>query len=136
MKSKLTFVLISFIAFAVCISACKKGTDNTSRQMVLADDTENGKTINVSAGQSLKLTLGNPGDGGYTFDNPQYNSAVLSLINHVHIAPISGALGDFGKDAWEFKALKSGSSTLSVTATRPFDKANPVVMFSGNVAVN
>jgi len=136
MKSKLTFVLISFIAFAICISSCKKGTDNTSRQMVQADDSENGKTINVSAGQSLKLTLGNPGDGGYAFDNPLYNSAVLSLTNHTHIAPTSGAIGDFGKDAWEFKALKSGSTTLSVTATRSFDKAPPVVIFSGNVAVN
>jgi predicted secreted protein len=136
MKSKLTFVLIALIAFSICISSCKKGNENTTRQVVQADDSENGKTINVVTGQSLKLTLVNPGDSGYAFDNPQYNSAVLSLTDHTHIAPTSGALGDFGKDTWEFKALRSGSSTLSVTATRSSDKVNPLVMFSGNVAVN
>jgi len=136
MKSKLTFILITFIAFAICISSCKKSNDNTARQVVQADYSQNGKTINVTEGQSLKLTLGNPGDGGYAFDDPQYNSSVLSLANHTHIAPTSGATGDFGKDTWEFKALKGGSCILSITATRSFDKANPVVMFSGTVAVN
>ena len=136
MKNKLTLILIIFIAFTIGSSSCKKNNDNTTRQVVQVDYGENGKIINIAVGQSLKLTLGNPGDGGYAFDNPQYNSAVLSLTNHTHIAPTSGAVGDFGKDTWEFKAVKSGSSVLSISATRSFDKTNPVVMFSGNVAVN
>jgi predicted secreted protein len=104
--------------------------------VVQADYSENGKTITVVKGQTLKLTLGNPGDGGYAFDTPKYNSAVLSLTDHTHIASTSGAIGDAGKDTWEFKALKNGRSTLSISATRSFDKANPVIMFSGTVVVN
>lgn len=136
MKSKITLVLIIFIAFAICSSSCKKTDNNTSRQVLQVDYSKNGKTIAATQGQTLILTLGNPGDGGYAFDSPQYNSAVLNLTNHTHIAPTSNAIGDAGKDTWEFKALNTGSSTLSITATRSFDKNNPVVMFSGTIAVN
>ena len=136
MKIKLTFILVTFIAFATSISSCKKDANNADRQIIQADYSANGKTISVVKGQSLILTLGNPGDGGYAFDAPQYNTAVLSLTNHTHIAPTSGAIGDFGKDTWEFKTIKGGNSTLSVTATRASDKTHPVVMFSGTVAVN
>jgi predicted secreted protein len=103
MKSKLNFVLVTFAAFTIFFSSCKKGDDNTNWQVVQADYNENGKTIPVVKGQTLKLTLGNPGDGGYAFDTPKYNSAALSLTDHTHIASTSGAVGDAGKDTWEFK---------------------------------
>ncbi|ASU36493.1 protease inhibitor I42 family protein [Mucilaginibacter xinganensis] len=102
----------------------------------MIDYSNSGKTIKVSRGQIINLTLGNPGDGGYVFDAPEYNSKVLSLIANTHQPPISNAIGDFGKDIWQFKALASGSSNLTITATRSFDKNNPVVMFSGTIAVN
>lgn len=136
MKSKLSSVLITLIAFAILVSSCKKGEDGTNGQVVQIDNSQNGKTIAVVKGQMLKLTLANPGDDGYAFDPAKYNSMVLSLTDHTHIAPTSGLIGDAGKDTWEFKALQSGNSTLSITATRSFDKAAPLVMFSGNVAVN
>jgi predicted secreted protein len=136
MKSKLICVLIIFIAFTICNSSCKKADNNTDRQVVQFDYSENGKTITAAQGQTLTLTLGNPGDGGYAFDTPQYNAMVLSLINHTRRAPTSNAIGDFGKETWEFKALKTGISVLNVTATRSFDKNNPVVMFSGTITVN
>jgi predicted secreted protein len=136
MKSKLIFAIITFITFAICNSSCKKADNNTNRQVVQFDGSENGKTIAAAQGQTLMLTLGNPGDGGYAFDAPQYNPMVLSLTKHTHIAPTSNALGDSGKDTWEFKALNNGNSTLRITATRSFDKNNPVVMFSGTIAVN
>lgn len=136
MKSKLTCVLIIFITFTICNPSCKKAGNNLNSQVVQVDYNENGKTIAAAQGQTLTLTLGNPGDGGYAFDAPQYNTMVLSLINHTHIAPASNAIGDFGKDTWEFKALKTGTSALNITATRSFDKNNPVVMFSGTITVN
>jgi hypothetical protein len=57
----------------------KKG-NTTAMQMVRIDARKNGKTIAVSKGEVLKITLGNPGDGGYSFDAPQYNSSVLTLL--------------------------------------------------------
>ncbi len=136
MKTKLSVFLITIIGLSMLISSCKKGGGNSNMQLLQINSQNNGKTIAVSKGQSLRLTLKNPGDGGYSFDTPQYNSSVLSLTGHTHSSGASSAVGGFGDDAWEFKALKTGESTLVITATRPFDKNNPVVMFSGKVTAN
>jgi predicted secreted protein len=137
MKSKLSFILIALGIFMLCISSCKKsGNGMSNQQSVQVNEQENGKTIALSKTQTLTITLGNPGDGGYAFDTPKFDASVLSITNHTHIAPTSNATGDFGKDTWEFKALKSGGSTIIITATRSFDVNNPVTIFSGTIAVN
>jgi len=113
----------------------KKG-NATAMQMIQIDARQNGKTIDVSKGEVLKITLGNPGDGGYSFDAPQYNSSVLSITNHTRILPTSGTIGDAGKDSWELKALASGQSDLTFTASRAANANSAIVIFSGKVTVS
>lgn len=103
--------------------------------MVEINAQDNGKTITVLPGQSLKITLGNPGDGGYSFDAPQYDSSVLTLAEHTHTPSTTNATGDFGTDSWKFDVHNSGSTALTITATRPFEKNSPVVMFKGDIVI-
>ncbi|MEO6978927.1 MAG: protease inhibitor I42 family protein [Mucilaginibacter sp.] len=136
MKVKLLVVLSIAALSLTSISSCKKN-GVSPKAIVQVDYTKNGQTISVATGQSLQLTLGNPGDGGYDFDTPQFNPLVLSLVSHAHTNPGTNApVGNAGTDTWEFKALAAGESVLKVTATRSFDKNNPATIFIGKVAAN
>ena len=84
------------IAFTGMVTSCKKGQHNPAIPMVEINAQDNGKTITVLPGESLKITLGNPGDGGYSFDAPQYDSSVLTLAEHTHTPSTTDATGDFG----------------------------------------
>lgn len=136
MKIKLLVVLSIAALSLTSISSCKKN-GISPKATVQVDNTKNGQTIALAKGQSLQLTLGNPADGGYAFDAPQFNPSVLSLVRHTHTNPGTNApIGYAGTDTWEFKALAAGESPLIVTATRSFDKNNPATIFSGKVAAN
>jgi len=135
MKSKPILILM-FLAFAVSISSCQKG-QHVNLPYVQVNGADNGKSISLAQGQTLKVDLGNPGDGGYTFDTPQYDPAVLSLKRHTHTPPANTNLtGDFGTDTWEFSALQSGNTSLTITATRSFKANSTVVIYTGKIAVN
>lgn len=125
-----------FLAFAVSISSCQKG-QHVNLPYVQVNGADNGKTISLAQGQPLKVVLGNPGDGGYTFDTPQYDPSILSLKGHTQTPPANtNLIGDFGTDTWEFSALKSGNTSLTVTATRSFEANSTVVIYTGKIAVN
>ena len=102
--------------------------------------TDSGKSFNVTGGQSIKVTLSNPGDGGYTFDSPIYDNTILQLVNNRHIDPVidtvNPIMGNFGSDYWEFVAIKSGNTNLKITASRSWVGGGTATMFSANITVS
>ena len=108
---------------------------------VLADikvtSNDNGKVVTLAKSQHVEIVLGNPGDGGYQFDAPEYDTSLLHLNTHSHIAPTSkNALpGNFGTDVWEFTAIKSGSTDVSITATRPWKGGDTVSIFKSSFLI-
>jgi predicted secreted protein len=134
MKNKLLLIsmVIAFTGFA---TSCKKTQNNPAIPMVEINAQDNGKTITVLPGQALKITLSNPGDGGYVFDAPQYNSSVLTLAEHTHTPSTTNAVGDAGTDSWKFDVHNLGSTALTITATRSFEKNSPIVIFNGNLVI-
>lgn len=123
---------IYFIAMVLfALAACKKSSSGLSVQLTAADSN---KTIKVANGEKILVTLGNPGDGGFTFDDWQYNSTVLKLVNHTHNPPAnSNMIGDFGSDTWQFTAIASGTTTMKITAAR--NGADVITMFRGTIQV-
>ena len=133
MKSKAILTLITIVAFVGVLASCKKG-QSPNLSVIKINALDSGKTISVLNGQKLQLTLGNPGDGGYTFNAPQYDTSILKLNDHIRIAPVnSNNIGDFGEDAWEFSALKPGNATLTITAAR--GPESPIIIFTGSITV-
>jgi predicted secreted protein len=123
-------VLAAFLSFAV---ACKKDSAGAAKTINLTAADSN-KTVSVIQGEKILITLGNPGDGGYSFDNWQYSSSVLTLVGHSHANPPANApIGDFGSDTWQFTAKATGSSALKITASR--NTADVVTMFKGTIQV-
>ena len=119
--------------------------------IVSLTESDSGKTIELIKDQSLTITLSNPGDGGYTFDDPQYDASLLQLDSYVHNSSVSASTtvpdnsasasttvpisGNFGTDVWQFSPLKSGTSDLVITATRPWSGGGTVTMFKISVVV-
>jgi predicted secreted protein len=135
MKTRAIFTLIFIIAFTGLVNSCKKG-EGASQQLVQINALANGKTTTISEGQTLAITLGDPGDGGYTFDPLQYDQSVLKLVVHkLNPPPANSPTGDFGTDTWSFSALKAGATTVVITASQGNNANSTVAMFSGTIAV-
>jgi len=79
------------------------------------------------------VTLSNPMDGGYEFNTPIYDAGVLTLSNHTHTAGDINRTGDGGTDTFNFTSLKSGTTNLSITASR--GKTDTISMFTAKVVV-
>ena len=95
---------------------------------------QNGQPVLLAQGQTLEVTLQNPGDGLYSFDQPKYDAVVLRFVDHLHQAPINNNIGNDGTDSWDFTAIKAGSTTLTITATRGSDASTATVL-SNSVSV-
>ncbi|WDF56949.1 protease inhibitor I42 family protein [Mucilaginibacter sp. KACC 22063] len=126
-KNFAAIILISLFAFA----SCKKDNNEPVKTLTEYDS---GKTLAVKAGQTFLLTLGNPGDNGYRFNDPILDASILTLISHSHKDPSNKSMmGDFGTDTWKFSAMKTGSSVLKITASRT--KTDSIPMFTDTIAV-
>ena len=92
----------------------------------LAGDADNGKTISLVPGQKLSVQITEIGsDGGYEFQNPDYDTSLLRLDNQYIIPPpdmSSGVVGSSPTGVWAFTALKSGATDLVIVTARPWDK--------------
>jgi predicted secreted protein len=134
MTNKLKFSLIA-ITFAAIAVSCKKSQNNNPAAIQITGQ-NSGQTTTLSTGRTMRLTLSNPGDGGYSFDPPKYNSSIITLKTHTRILPGPGAaIGNFGSDAWEFIAIGRGSGRLTITATRGTDKTSTTVIFDGLITI-
>jgi predicted secreted protein len=124
--------LFLFIPILFAIASCKK--DAVSGKTLTLTVADSGKTLSVVNGEKILVTLGNPGDGGFTFNAWQYNSAILALDSHTrNYPPANSPVGDFGSDTWQFTAIKNGTSTLKITATQ--SPVETVTMFNGSIKV-
>jgi len=84
---------------------------------------ENGRTIQVSVGQKITVNLRDPGGGGYNFLTPEHDQGILKMVKERHLPRAEPPrLGDFGRQVYEFKAVKEGQTTLVVPIKRPWEK--------------
>jgi predicted secreted protein len=96
---------------------------------------DTGKMLTVDTSQIIEISLPNPGDGGYTFDNPEFDTSLIHLNNHYHNAPATKNPGDFGNDVWQFVAIRQGVTDITIIASRPWDKGGKSVIFRSSFGV-
>jgi predicted secreted protein len=133
MRKEYKSLLLLCAVLLIAVASCKK-----EAQVLKLTAADSGKTSQASTGETIMVTVANPGDGGYTFDPPKFDGSILTLVNHTHQAPANsysqtGIVGDFGTDTWQFTAKTSGTSVLTITATQ-----SPTVvatLFTGEISV-
>jgi len=117
MKKAYTRSWLLAASLLLSLSACKKDAKSTPILELSAADSN--KTINVTTGEKILVTLKDPGDGGFSFDAWQFNTSVLKLSDHNRSSGIiNAAVGDFGTDTWEFDVIGTGVSQMKISGSR------------------
>ena len=96
---------------------------------------DNGSQVELRSGQNLVILLeGNP-TTGYTWEAVEYDEGVLRQVGEPAFTPESDAVGAPGSQVLRFKALDKGQTTLRLVYHRPWEDAEPEMVFSVEVVV-
>ena len=136
---KLKLVLLVIVAATLStLSAC--GSSSAPKQ-VSVDSSYSGKEVEIAAGGSLTVTLESNRTTGFQWGLTSISDqAVLERVDQKYVAPEAtqnGAplVGAPGAEAWTFKALKKGNSTISMGYSRSWESVPPAKTFSLTVSV-
>ncbi len=128
MKSKLILVC-AVVAISLCLLAClptskqasvEVSCDDFMRQQHISEEVE------VAVDGSLTVSLcSNPTTGFLWVESAQISDqTVLQQTDHRFVSPVSEPPpppGTPGQQVWTFKALKKGTSTISMEYSRPWE---------------
>ena len=91
-------------------------------KQVSADASSSGKQIEIAVGGSITVTLDSNATTGYSWEFKGIsNPAILEKTDNKYEAPTTGLMGAGGKEVWTFKALKAGTTTLSMEYSQPWE---------------
>ena len=124
----LGFILLAGLLVGVTTACSGSGSEANadSNTAVNVDSSYSGKQIEISVGQSLVVTLDSNASTGYSWAlNQNSDDSVLSNTGNEYIAPQTSLVGAGGKEEWTFKALKEGTSTISMEYSRPWETGTP-----------
>jgi len=107
---------------------------NFSANIIVGENYHIYETVNIptklpyilsdaKTGDIIIVQLRNPGDGGYSFGDPQIDdSNGVKLLEHKHFASTSGATGDFGSDQWVFQVANGSiADSIKIISYRPWE---------------
>jgi inhibitor of cysteine peptidase len=133
MKSKLALIC-TLVAISLCLFACSSAPAEVS-----VDGSYSGKEVALRVGGSLTVTLESNATTGFQWSKEAKISdqTVLKQVGHMFMPPEATVMvGAPGKEVWTFKALKKGTSTISMEYSRPWEGGEKVVeAFSLTVVV-
>jgi inhibitor of cysteine peptidase len=126
MKSKLTILFI-IAAISTLLFACSPASQQASIEVSCDDFYQNNhitKEVQVASGNSFTVTLcSNPTTGFQWSETAQISDqTVLQQIDHKFVsAEETGVVGAPGQEVWTFKALKKGTTSLSLEYSQPWE---------------
>ncbi len=133
MKAKLALACLMPIILSGLL-ACSPGAPKE----LSIDIASAGKEVTLAAGGTVTVTLDSNPTTGYSWNENAdiSDKAVAQQTGHRYQPPSTSALGAGGKEIWTFKAVKTGTSTITMAYSRPFEKGvAPVKTFSLSLAV-
>lgn len=126
----LLIILGSILVVGLVVFGITKYTSNNNINLT---ESNSGQTINVKVGNTINITLRNPGDGGYEFMTPTFDANILKLEKSTHVSANSGMSGDFGSNTWTYKVTSKGNTQLKIDSVRPWDTNDKVNNLSINI---
>jgi inhibitor of cysteine peptidase len=137
MKTKIVTVLMIICVLTLSVTGCNKTSDNTpvpplnpgyqGRLVEISYDDLLAKKnitqeIELTYPQSLVISLAsNPSTGFQWSENATISdTSVISQFEHNTVTQSNSAPGTPGKEVWTFKPLKAGSTTISMSYSRPW----------------
>jgi len=132
MKSKLIFVAtvaVFILSLIGCTATEEQAPPKQVSVEVSIDDFMNVSTISreveVAKGDTVTVILGSNQTTGFQWSEQAQigDITILEQTNHKYISPEAGTqtVGAAGKEEWTFKALKSGTTTVAMEYSRPWE---------------
>jgi len=115
---KSIFALLFLVVFS---AACP-----INAKPLTANQTDNGRTIELQVGQSLVLNLGSNPTTGYSWVFDGKSNYILAQEGKPVYNPDStgkGLVGVGGVERWTFRAVRKGRETLRLDYRRPWEQA-------------
>jgi inhibitor of cysteine peptidase len=129
---KLPLILLAVLILALALTAYI----GRNPSVVKLDEGDAGKTIQLTTGDHLEVTLeGNP-TTGYTWEVVSGQELLEQLEDVEFVAASQQMVGSSGKMRFEFKAVSVGEGALQLIYQRPFERdVEPEQTFSVQVNV-
>ena len=117
MKSKLALTC-AIVAISLCLVAC-----SVAPSLVSVDASYSGQQVEVAVGGSVIVTLESNASTGFQWVLVSIgDETVLEKVANTYEAPEdTDMVGAPGKEIWTFKALKKGTSTISMEYSQPWE---------------
>jgi len=127
MKSRLILMCV-LVATSLSLFACSSAVSVAASCDDFMKNQHISKEVAVPVDGSLTVTLcSNPTTGFQWVESAQMSDqTILQQISHEFVAPAAKgdeppAPGTAGQEIWTFKALKEGTSTISMEYSRPWE---------------
>jgi len=99
-----------------------------------ADD--DGRQVELEAGQTLAIGLESNPTTGYTWEVAELDEHILRQVGETEFEPESGAIGAGGVETLRFETVSAGQTALRLVYHRPWEKdVEPLATFSVQVVV-
>jgi inhibitor of cysteine peptidase len=125
----------AILLFAILI-ACATLLGCSSRRTISVGEAENGKSVEINAGDTLKISLaGNP-TTGYNWYVSSVDKQVLTQVGDPTFVASSNAMGAGGIITLTFQASMAGQTSLQLQYMRAWETGvNPLYTYSLMVVV-
>ena len=118
------FILLALLAVLGWIVGC-------APQDISVTGADNGKSIELTQGQVLVITLDSNATTGYEWDIAEFDDQILIPQGEPeYIAPDTDLVGAGGQEVYRFECVGKGQTTLTLIYHQPFDPADPVETFT------
>ncbi len=124
MKKLLVAGIIFLLVLPLILSSCTKEaqtinitTDEFGQQNNIV------RSVELTQPGSLNVTLGaNPTTGYQWVEAAIADKTIIEQESHNYVAPTAaGVVGAPGKDVWVFNSLKTGTTTIKFSYSRPWE---------------
>ena len=124
MKTKLIIVCTMALLLFAGLTACAPSTSDIN--LSCDDFSANNnitKSISVAAGSTFTVTLCSNATTGYQWsENAKIgDTSIVEQVSQQFVEPSSDLMGAAGKQVWTFKALKAGTTTVSMDYSRDWE---------------